>query len=109
MREEYPYILDDENDEPQWYNEVVGICYGKAILVTADGEVRWIEAHQPHTMPIGVSLHDHGNFKFLSELDSKEQRAILSYLIESGATPKEYVNLLKWHLQEVSDHETNEQ
>lgn len=80
---------------PQEYNEVIGICYGKAILVTDSGAILWIDAPQPELIEIGDCELDDGLLYPLYALPTGERKMILSYLLEAGSTPIHCLNILK--------------
>lgn len=80
---------------PQEYNEVVGVCYGKAILVTDSGSILWFDAPQPELVEIGDCELDDGLLYPLYALPTGERKMILSYLLEAGSTPIHYLNILK--------------
>lgn len=84
-----------EDELPQEYNEVVGICYGKAILVTDSGLILWFDAPQPEIIEIGDCELVDGLIYPLSALPTGERKMILSYLLEAGSTPIHYLNILK--------------
>lgn len=80
---------------PQEYNEVIGVCYGKAILVTDSGSILWFDAPQPELIEIGDCELDDGLIYPLYALPTGERKMILSYLLEAGSTPIHYLNILK--------------
>lgn len=87
------------DEEPQEYNEVIGICYRKVILVTDSGRLLWFDCNEADgTVAIGDSELDDGLLCPMSALPAGERKMILSYLIEAGSTPVHYLNLLKEEL-----------
>lgn len=91
------------DEEPQEYNEVIGICYGKAILVTDSGNLLWFECNEADgcSVAIGDSELDDGLLHPLSALPAGEQKMILNYLIEAGSTPVHYLGLLKEKMNNI--------
>lgn len=89
--------LWDEN--PQIYNEVIGVCYRKAILWADDGRLYWFGCPDEGAVAIGDCEPDDGLLRPLSVLPIGEQKMILSYLIEAGSTPIHYLDFLKEELK----------
>lgn len=87
---------------PQEYNEIIGVCYGKAVLVTESGRILWYDCTGNEWVAhIGDTELDDGTMSDLSELPVGEQKMILSYLIEAGSTPVHYLDLLKEKLKNL--------
>lgn len=87
------------DEEPQEYNEVIGVCYRKAILITDSGKLLWFTCNESSSVCIGDTELDDGLLYPLSELPAGERKMILNYLIEAGSTPIHYINILKEELE----------
>ena len=83
----------DEN--PQEYNEVIGVCYGRVICLTDSGRLLYYDTEQPETVSVGDCELDDGALRPLDALPTGEQTLIVSYLIEAEETPIQYLNFLK--------------
>lgn len=87
------------DEVPQIYNEVIGICYRKAILYVDDGTLRWFECDESvDGVAIGDTELDDGLLLPFSDIPSGERKMILSYLIEAGSTPIHYLDFLQEEL-----------
>ncbi len=87
------------DEKEQMYNEVIGVCYGKAILWADDCTLYWFDCPDEGTVTIGDTESDDGLLYPLSALPAGERKMILSYLIEAGSTPIHYLDLLKEELK----------
>lgn len=83
------------DEEAQIYNEVIGICYRKAILWRDDGLLFWFDCDEADGVAIGDSELDDGLLFPFSDLPAGERKMILSYLIEAGSTPVHYLEFLE--------------
>ncbi len=93
-KEDKIMLFLDEN--PQIYNEVIGVCYRKAILWRDDEKLFWFDCDESTDhIAIGDSELDDGLLFPFSDLPAGERKMILSYLIEAGSTPVHYLTFLE--------------